>query len=190
MKRVAIGLSVAFLIGLFIVIAVQGFGFSTYDYDLKCTKCLRDYHVVEYKYLGLTYSKTEHLNLEGNDLSQVFGEPCQHIYRKGEYGRQIGGLMEDGETAEGQLFSLRWKTIASAFDLYKKFPNKELLRKTFQITDSILPPDATLDYMHNPKSSNEGFLFLLSHDLEVAKSEKDWADALKKIETEMIAGSK
>ena len=38
--------------------------------------------------------------------------------------------------------------------------------------------------MKNPKYNNVGLLLLLSNDLESAKSQQDWDNALKKTETE------
>lgn len=185
MKRAWVIVTVVLLVALSAVYFGRS-GFSTYDYDYKCTKCLRDYHEVEYKFFGHTYRKTEHLEFAGNDWTSIFGAPCEHVYRTGTYGQESGGMKADGITAEGTLFGHRWDTLNTAFVLYQKFPNKDLMKRTIQVADTILPPDATVDYMKDPKMNKMGLLIVFNQDLGAAKSEQDWDAALKKVELELI----
>lgn len=169
-----------------IILVVCASGFETYDYSLRCTKCLREYQAVEYQFFGITYRKIERPGFAGHDLTDVLGAPCQHVYRIGGFGREsgwpLGRVMGDYGAPEGGLFRPRWGVLAAAFSLYERFPNKELLRRTFRITDSILPADATIDYLKGPNHNHLDILFMLDTDLNQAKSEQDWEQAVKKAE--------
>jgi hypothetical protein len=166
------------------------YGFSNYDYDKRCTRCLREYHVLEKRFVGLTYYKSEELVFAGYDLADFTGTPCVHVYRTDGFGRETfnpigGGMIADGVTAEGTLFRFRWEALKATFDLYLKTHNKELLKQSMDFIDSILPPDAIVNFLNDPRYKNTPYLMLLSQELSGAKSELDWTNALMKIKSEL-----
>jgi hypothetical protein len=169
-------------VALFLVISASFGGFSTYDYSLRCTRCLREYQLVEHRFLGITFSRKEKLIFQGYDLGDFADISHDHIYRKGGVGEEgyylLGMMMKDGMTAEGSLFKARFQVLKDAFELYKNFPNKELMRETMSFADECLPPDATLDFLHNPRYKKTAFLSILQSSLDRAKSEQDWKTAL------------
>jgi len=173
----------AWSVVLFIIASAAFGGFSTYDYSLRCTRCLREYSVIESRFWGLTYWKTEKLIFAGYDLSKFTDIPDEHIYRKGGFGEEtysiLSVLMDDGMTAEGALFNPRFRALKDAFELYNRFPNQELMRETMSFADECLPPDATIDFLHDPRHQKTTFLSVLQISLDNAKSEQDWKDSLE-----------
>jgi hypothetical protein len=169
-------------LGFIILLDLFISGFSNYDYGLRCTRCLREYHVVENRFCGITYWKMEKLIFPGYNWEEITGTPCQHIYRKGGYGQEkfslFGAGEHDGMTPEGNLFRPRLQTLQDAFDLYSRFPNKELMRETIADADQCLPADATADFAHDPRNKS-GYLVLLAFSLDKAQSEQDWKTALE-----------
>jgi hypothetical protein len=172
-------------------IYLLGSGFSTYDYGHRCTKCLRDYHVVEKRYFGIVYRKNEALRFEGHDLQKLLGTPCAHVYRKAGFGESFGGLWASGIgcgiTAEGSLFGNRWRSLKLAFELQQRFPESGLLERTALLVESILPSDATIEIHKRDRYSSElhsrqRSLATLRGKLESVATEEDWADALTEME--------
>jgi hypothetical protein len=173
-------------IGILVVLVLGFFGSSTYDYGFKCTKCLRDSHVVEKRVFGITYWRSSRLRFEGYDLKPITGSACQHVFRKNGFGDGIGC----GLTAEGGLFKERWEGLASAFKLNETVRDNTLLRKTLFAADSYLPPDATISYQ-NSKEGRETLpkLYLLSFLLRKAQNRAEWEAALAQAEAGELAVS-
>jgi hypothetical protein len=180
----------AWVVGLFIAVNVIASGFSTFDYSWRCTRRLREYHVVEKRFAGFTYSRKETLEFPGYDMTGLIDSPRQHIYRKGGYGEETYSLfsivMADGITAEGNFFRSRWEALDAAFKLYQKFPNKDLMRETIDFADKCQPPDAAIDFTKNPHNKS-AYLTLLALSLESAKSEQDWKADLVNIKSEIAS---
>jgi len=165
------------------VLGFVSFGFSTFDYGWRCTKCLRDSHVIEHQFLGITYWRSSKLRFAGHDLTPITGSPCQHVFRKGGFGRSFGGLFGGGigcgMTGEGGIFQWRWSSLSAAFELNEQFRNKDLLVETFRVVDTLLPPDATLSFYRTDKAElSLSKLAELSIALEKANSESEWSTAL------------
>ena len=182
------------LLALFILANAWCCGFVVYDYHLTCTRCLRSERIVEKKFCGITYPRTEKLTFAGYDLSGLTGAPCQHIYREGGFGRQtyfLGGSVEsDGEFPEGVLFRFRMTVLRQAFQLDQRFPDKDLMRETMNFADRCLPPDATVDFMNDPKRERDGYLLISSNSLENAQSGHDWKAALEDAKSQMASDEK
>jgi hypothetical protein len=167
-----------------IILAIFSTGFSTYDYSLKCTRCLQEYQVVEYQFCGGTYHSKKHLVFERYDMNEILGAPCEHVYRTGGFGREAVGMISDGETAEGNFFRPRWEVIETAFALNKQFPNKELLRRTLTITDKMFPPDALMKDKAVIYKENGDVFTSLWANLAQAKTAEAWERAVSDAETE------
>ncbi|MGJ8650474.1 MAG: hypothetical protein ACSHX4_08950 [Opitutaceae bacterium] len=128
-----------------------GLLFSTYDYGYTCISCLKDYHIVEDKFAGITYRKNEKLTSEGfKEYEAVFGSPCVHTFKTGGFGRSFGGLWGDGigcgSTDEGKLFRERKQILQTAMMLSYHFDDTELFKRTMVLVDEWFPKDMTFDY--------------------------------------------
>ncbi len=161
MKKAFWVLAVAFIL----VVIVHGF--STYDYQWQCTRCLRDYRIVEKRFYGITYSRTQTLVSPGHDLTEITGASCQHIYRKGGFGEDrnyvISILMSDGMTAEGGNVSPALECNLRKHLIYMgEFQIKALdSRETLNLIDTCFPADATVDEPKSPRLLNSGSVMLL-----------------------------
>jgi hypothetical protein len=166
-----------------IVTAVALGAWSTYDYELNCTKCKFHKHVVVERFLGIPFyrSTTEHGS--GADYQRIFGQPCQHVFRRGGFGRSsrglIGGAGGCGITAEGNFLRPRTETVEATFDLEHQIPNKELAVQTFQLIDRFLPPDARMEQREQFPNASLGNLFQLRMYLFRVQTSEQWRDVLE-----------
>src|SRR5688572_26370916 len=106
------------LVGLAVLLTLSALSpWAVFDYGYRCTKCLADSHVVERSFIGFIYSKTVTPRGAGSDYERIFGQPCQHVFRKGGCGRRRGPLISCGETAEGVMFAPRNIAVKACYDL-------------------------------------------------------------------------
>lgn len=141
-KRVVIA---SLVVTAFLVLAWGMGGRTGFDYGLTCTKCLDDSHVIERKFLGVTYStKTTHRGAP-SDYVDIMGQECEHVFHKGGCGRSwitwSGHGIGCGMTAEGMVFRDRNQAIRRTFELYRRLGSKELAKRTLDLIDRLLPPD-------------------------------------------------
>ena len=161
---------------------------NTYDYGLQCTRCLREYHVVQLRLWQIPFYQTKTVQFAGYDLESITGKPCEHIYRRTGFGESWAlGLIGDGMTGEGSFFRMRSYALRDAFKTYQQFPDKELMRKTLNFIDACLPPDASVQ--DRKTYPNQIYLMFLSRSLTDVRSAQDWKAALADIQSEMAAGT-
>lgn len=141
-KRIAL---ISLFVAVLLILAWGMGGRTGFDYSLTCTKCLDSSHVIERKFLGLTYNKTVTPRAKQPGYSEITGHECRHVYHKGGYGRSsiswFGGGIGCGMTAEGMVFRDRNQAVKHTFELYRRLGNKPLAAKTLALIDRLLPPD-------------------------------------------------
>jgi len=168
-KRVAFA-AVAVAVGLLI-------GGSTYDYGLRCTKCLLDRHIIERKCFGIPFYRSSTKRTKAADCEGIFNQPCQHVFRTGGFGRSplFGGSIGCGVTAEGNFLRYRIQAVVTTYELAKRFGDKQTARDTFAVIDRLMPPDTRpSEGAYIPSE-----LMQLSWYLEKVTTREEWLDVLR-----------
>ncbi len=141
-KRIVI---TSLIVAAILILAWGMGGHTGFDYGLTCTKCLDDSHVIERKFLGVTYSTKTTRRGAPSDYVGIVGHECKHIFHKGGRGRSwiswSGGGIACGMTAEGMVFRDRNQAIRRTFELHRRFRNKDLAKRTLEWIDRMIPPD-------------------------------------------------
>jgi len=152
-------------------------GGETYDYGLQCTKCLLYRHITVQRCFGIPFYRSSTERTKETDYEGIFGQPCQHIFRTGGFGRQAWfvGSVGCGSTADGSFLRWRMKAVAMTYELAKRFGDKQTARDTFAIIDRLMPPDSRMSW--NAKIPGE--LFDLCLYLERVGTREDWLDVLR-----------
>jgi len=181
MKRRIITLGICGTL-LFVAVWYLG-GRTTYDYGLNCTKCHKDYHVVERKFLGFTYNTKKTLRQDPPYYATFTGQECDHVFRRGGFGRSTFFGIGCGITGEGIFFRDRNRALRSAFRLGDQLDAPELAKRTMVVVDSLLPPD--IDWMEKPRKTDEEqmMLYLFGAMLEKIEDEDAWRKLLLVAET-------
>jgi hypothetical protein len=157
-------------------------GRTGFDYGLTCTKCLDGSHVMEQKFLGVTYStkKTHRGNRSG--YFEIMGHECKHVYHKGGFGKSsiswYGHGIGCGRTAESLVFQDRNQAIRHTFKLHQRFRNKELAKRTLELVDRLLPPDFDWRATRSDKKFQERLLYF-SRAFDQLESVKRWQSLLE-----------
>lgn len=152
-------------------------GRTAFDYGLTCTKCLDDSHVVERKFLGVTYSTKRTPRGKPTGYVDITGHECEHVYHKGGFGRSwiswSGSGIGCGSTAEGIAFRDRNQAIRRTFELHRRFGNKELAKRTLELIDQWLPADFEWESARG-RSETRDRLLCFSWAFQETKSEEGW----------------
>ena len=153
-------------------------GRTAYDYGLKCTKCHKDYHVVERKFLGFIYNTKKTLREDPPYYAIFTGQECDHVFRRGGFGRSTIFGIACGITGEGNFFRERNRALRSVFHLGDQLDAPELAKRTIGVIDSFLPPD--VDWLEKPRGNDEEqiMLFLLGAMLEKVENKDAWSKIL------------
>jgi hypothetical protein len=141
-KRILIS---SIFVAAFLLLAWGMGGRTGFDYGLTCTKCLDDSHVIERKFLGVTYSNKTTRWGAPSDYADITGHECKHVFHKGGCGKSwiswSGSGIGCGMTGEGMVFRDRNQAIRRTFELHQRFGNKALAKRTLDLIDKWLPPD-------------------------------------------------
>jgi hypothetical protein len=170
------------LVVVLLVLAWGRGGRTGFDYSLTCTKCLDDSHVMERKFLGVTYSTKRTYQGNPSEYLEIIGRKCEHVYHKGGCGKSwiswYGHGIGCGWTAEGIVFQDRNRAVRRTFSLHQKFRNKELATRTLELIDRLLPPDfdwkATRSY-----SESRDRLLCFCRAFEQVESVETWQSLLE-----------
>jgi hypothetical protein len=155
---------------------------TTYDFGLRCTKCLADKHVVEQQLFGLTLSRRSKDRDPAADYERIFGHPCEHVFRKGGFGRGwhslLGSGIGCGITGEGVLIRPRIEAVSAAYDAEQRLHDRKLTLDTFQLIDTLMPPDIQMRHRHDLPETAQSTTLLLGSFLRRAKTVEQWRAVL------------
>jgi hypothetical protein len=161
----------------FIVCVALG-AWTTFDYGLRCTKCLADKHVVEQHLFGITVSRRTKDRDPAADYERVFGHPCQHIFRRGGFGRGshslLGSSIGCGMTGEGVFTRPRLEAVSATYDAERRLHDRDLTLATFQVIDTLMPPDIQMQQRRDLPETAQSTTFLLGSFLRRAKTVEQW----------------
>jgi hypothetical protein len=168
------------------VVLVGGVAFSawtTFDYGLYCSKCLASKHVVEQQLFRLTVSRTTKDREPGADYVRIFGHPCEHVFHQAGYGRRErslfwGSMIGCGVTGEGCFIRPRLEAVSAAYRAESDFHDRDLTLATFQLIDTLMPPDQAMPQRRDFPGFDQKPIYLLSHYLRRAKTVEQWQAVL------------
>jgi hypothetical protein len=166
-----------------LLVLAWGMGGRTgFDYGLTCTRCLREYHVVERNFLGVTYATSKTLGNTKPDYHAITGHECHHVYRKGGFGRSniswFGESIRCGRTGEGGAYAYRNEAVRLTFELNKKLRNTKLSLRTLRLIDTLLPPDFDWKESHG-RSEGRDKLLCFALAFKQVESEESWVSLLE-----------
>lgn len=165
------------LVAVILVFAWGMGGRSAFDYGLTCTRCLNDSHVIERKFLGVTYSTKRTPRGKPTEYFEITGRKCEHVYHKGGFGRSwiswSGSGIGCGSTAEGMVFRDRNQSIKRTFELHQRFGDKELARRTLELIDRWLPADFDWKASRG-RSESQDRLLCFSWAFKETESKEEW----------------
>ena len=173
---------------LLLVIACTAFGaWKGYDYSLNCTRCLKSKHVIEQQFFGVTFSRTSKDMDLSADYERIFGHPCEHIFRKGGFGRTSHSLSRSivgcGLTGDGSLLRPRLEAVSAVYDAEHLFHDRDLTLDTFRLIDTLMPPDIRMEQRNDLTRAAQSNLFLFGSSLRDVGTAQQWQrvlDAAKK----------
>jgi hypothetical protein len=169
-----------FFIGFIVCVAFGAW--TTFDYGLQCTKCLVDKHVVEQHLFGITISRRTEDRDSGADYERVFGHPCQHVFRKGGFGRGshslFGSSIGCGITGEGAFVRPRLEAVAATYDAENRLHNHALTVATFGLIDTLMPPEIKMQQRRDLPETAQSTTILLGSFLRRAKTVEQWRAVL------------
>jgi hypothetical protein len=175
-----------FKIGLYSLLAVAiclacG-AWTTDDYGLSCAKCLEKKHVVEQRFLGIQLSRRTRDRKPPGDYERVFGHSCEHVFRKGGFGRSrrsIGGSsIGCGTTSEGIFIRPRMQAVAAAYDAEQRLHERDLALETLQLVDTLMPPDFPLERRREMTDVTHSTLWMLGSYLGKVETSGQWRAVL------------
>ena len=172
------------ILWLFITfIACIAFGaWTTYDYGLQCTKCLADKHVVEQQLFGITVSRRIKDGDPAANYERIFGHPCEHVFRKGDFGRSrhslLGSGIACGITGEGAFVRPRIEAVSATYDAEHRLHDHDLTLATFQLIDTLMPPDIQMQQRRDLSKTTQSTTFNLGLFLRRAKTGEQWLAVL------------
>ena len=173
-KRIVI---TSVVVAAILVLAWGMGGRTAFDYGLTCTRCLDDSHVIERKFLGVTYSTKRTHRGKPSEYFDITGHECEHVYHKGGFGRSwiswSGSGIGCGSTAEGMVFRDRNQAIRRTFELHQRFGNKELAKRTVELIDRWLPADFEWKSARG-RSESRDRLLCFSWAFQETESEEGW----------------
>jgi hypothetical protein len=157
-------------------------GWQTYDYGLQCTKCVLDRYIVEKRLFGITIFRRETVQTPARDYERLFGKACDHIFRKGGFGRTTGILLArstaDGLTAD-HIFSYRTTAVRVTFDAELRLHDSALALRSFSFIDGLLPADFPVADQKKLNPNFAPILFLFADKLQQVNSTAGWQQILE-----------
>lgn len=178
--------SVASLLVVCVVLFALG-AWSTFGYGLHCVRCLAEKHANEVRLFGVPVYRSTSKLYQAPDYELIIGQPCQHIFRKGGFGRGRYSLrgcsIGCGQTWEGSVFGKRKEAIAATFKLHQQLGQRQLALATLRAIDLALPPDASLDRGDPRSDASKETLFYLPQFLGQAQTADEWRKVLAASET-------
>ena len=176
LSKVILWLSIAF------IVCVAFGAWTTFDYNLKCAKCLASKHVVEQQLFGITVSRTTKDMDPAADYQRIFGHPCEHVFRKGGFGRGwhslLGSGIGCGITGEGGFVRPRIEAVSATYDAEHRLHDHDLTLATFQLIDTLMPPDVQMQQRRDLPETAQSTTFLLGSFLRRAKTVEQWRAVL------------
>jgi hypothetical protein len=168
---------------LLLILLCTGFGaWTTHDYSLNCAKCLKSRHVIEQHFYGIVFSRTTKDVEPAADYERIFGYPCQHIFRKGGFGRSSHSLSRSiigcGITAEGSLVRPRMEAVSAVYDAERLFHDRDLTLDTFRLIDTLMPADIRMEQRNDLATTARNNLFLLGTSLRNVETVQQWHTVL------------
>ena len=165
-----------------IVCAALG-AWSTYDYGLRCTKCLAGKHVVEQRFFGIPFFRSTTTRATEADYERIFGHPCQHIFRKGGFGRGsrllfMPAAVACGSTAEGSFVRPRIEAVSATYAVERRLPGRELALDTLRAIDQMWPPDIKLEQREEISQQARSTVLNLGFYLPRVKTVEQWQAVL------------
>jgi hypothetical protein len=155
---------------------------TTFDYGLCCTKCLRYRHVIEQRFLGIKFHCSTSEWTPGANYTGIFGQPCDHIVRGGGCGRSSHsphGSVRCGFTADGSFLRPRIQAVALIFELAGRLGDNQLARDSFKLIDRLMPPDAQSARRPEIPRQSIDSLWQLLYNLERVRTVADWQSVLQ-----------
>jgi len=161
-----------------LVVAVALGAWTTYDYNLQCTKCLADRHVVVHRLCGIPFFRSSSQLSSRPGYESIFGQQCQHILRSGGFGRGsvslFGSRIVCGTTADGRLLRPRMEAVTMTYYLARRLGAHELARDTFALIDRLMPPEARMSRRSESSEQSVSTLFQLHMYLHRVLTVDDW----------------
>jgi hypothetical protein len=176
--------AIKIILWLFVALIVCiAFGaWTTYDYGLDCTKCLLGKQVVEQQLFGITVFRRT-VNVErAADYERIFGQPCEHIFRKGGFGRGSHSLLGSGigcgMTGEGVFVRPRVEAVSATYAAEQRLHDHELTLDTFRLIDTLMPPNIQMQQRRDLPETAQSTVSLLGSFLRRVKTAEQWRAVL------------
>ena len=147
----------ALIFGVFIWLVIDP-DYSKWHIGAICPKCLQRASIYERKIHGLTIYRSirfenfdrllTSIETEPNmpqvfpDLyMEIFGEQCNHVFKRGDFGSSSGNLRRVGSFLEKRHYEKRLEMIEALYAAYVNTGSKDLARKTYELIDNEFPID-------------------------------------------------
>jgi hypothetical protein len=187
-------------VAVFLVILFAWSTRTVVDYSATCARCLQHVRGTDIFILGIRVSHKERAvqqhgglmsvdafgpripSVDSSAYEKIFGHPCQHLFKRGGFGRQTLGLVADGYYPEGVAFSPRTDAIEALYRLHARVDDQPLAQSTYAVIDRLFPSDTPIASalelrreFNNPTSK----LATATSILNVIGSETEWKTALE-----------
>ena len=161
------------------------------SYHATCARCQTEAKGRESKLFGVTFGR--HLDVvppkknqssppTGPDTyNQIFGRPCEHLFKRGGAGWSSLGMIGCGAFPEESAFAPRTHAIRALFDLFHRIGHKDHAMESYACIDILLKADAPLKVAFanrfDPESVNQR-LEEFADMMDMVSTEQEWLQAL------------
>jgi hypothetical protein len=140
-------------------------------------------HTVEQRFFGITCFRRTSDGSPGPDYARIFGHPCQHVFRKGGFGRGARFLFMPtvigcGSTAEGMLVRPRVEAVAATFAAERRLRDRGLALDTFRVIDNLFPPDTESNQLRELPKEARSAASSLGFYLSRVQTVEEWQAVL------------
>lgn len=175
-----------FLLGLAALALLSALSWTVTTYHATCAGCLAQARGREVAILGITVSKSLSIkyNPDYPDLPEdgsetfkkIFGQDCQHHFKKGGMGRSTGGMIACGTFADEIAFAPRSEAVTSLFQLFHRLPDQRLAQESYEWIDGQLPAGAAVQHAlgHRRDGVEASPLSRLAQMLDLVSTEDEW----------------
>ena len=165
LKRKIMLVIATLILGIFVWLVIDP-DYSKWHIGAICTKCLQRASIYEKKIHGLTIYKT--IRFENYDrllsssetepnmpqvspdlYTEIFGEQCNHVFKRGGYGSTHGLVRAVGSFLERKWYRVRLEMIEALYVAYVNTGSKDLARKMYELIDREFPIDDEKMYRAN-----------------------------------------
>jgi len=164
------------------VVAIACACFSSFSTSKTCVLCVREYGVLQKKFLGVTYQNTEKLRSKG--FENMIGNHA-HAYKRGGFCRRTGGIIACGKTREEAIFGKRKNILNFSFALAQQYEDKMPAINTVEIMDKWFPITLT-----NKEEVDDPMVYVYARDFSNAlhdvKSKSEWKALVQKMQNKKL----